>query len=120
MNELPTVLGIAPFVPVVILCYFVGAGFKAINNETLDKFIPEIVAVFGGIVTTVLFTTINGYIPATNWFEAFILGMVSGAVAVYVNQIYKQFTKEEYFEKDTEEDLPIDEGEAEDTEEKEG
>lgn len=116
MNELPTVLGIAPFVPVVILCYFVGAGFKAINNETLDKFIPEIVAVFGGLVTTLLFNTINGYIPASNWFEAFILGMVSGAVSVYVNQIYKQFTKEEYVEKDTDEDLPLEEGE----EEKEG
>lgn len=104
MNELPTVLGVAPFVPVVILCYFVGAGFKAIKNETLDKFIPEIVAVFGGAVTTLLFNTINGYIPASNWFEAFILGMVSGAVAVYVNQIYKQFTKEEYYEIDTDED----------------
>lgn len=110
MNELPTVLGIAPFVPVVVLCYFVGAGFKAINNETLDKFIPEIVAVFGGLVTTLLFNTINGYIPAANWFEAFILGMVSGAVAVYVNQIYKQFTQEEYVEKDTDEDLPIEDG----------
>ena len=109
MNELPTVLGIAPFVPVVILCYFVGAAIKAINNETLDKFIPEIVAVFGGLVTTLLFNTINGYIPVTNWFEAFILGMVSGAVAVYVNQIYKQFTKEDTYDGVFEGEVPNEE-----------
>lgn len=92
MNELPTVLGVTPFVPIVILCYFVGAGFKAIGNERLDKFIPEIVAVFGGAITAVLFNTISGYIPASNWFDAFILGMVSGAVAVFCNQVYKQFS----------------------------
>ena len=111
MNELPTVLGVTPFVPIVILCYFVGAGIKAVRNDTLDKFIPEIVAFFGGLVTTLLFCTIKGYIPATNWFEAFILGIVSGAVSVFVNQIYKQFTKEEYYEIDTDED-EADESEA--------
>ncbi len=98
MNELPTVLGIVPFIPVAILCYFVGATIKAFKNEGLDRFIPEIVAVFGGIVTAILFKTIDGYIPATNWFEAFILGIVSGAVAVCTNQIYKQFTKEDTYD----------------------
>lgn len=98
MNELPTVLGIVPFIPVAILCYFVGATIKAFKNENLDRFIPEIVAVFGGIVTAILFKTIDGYIPATNWFEAFILGMVSGSVAVCINQIYKQFTKEDTYD----------------------
>ena len=98
MNELPTVLGIVPFIPVAILCYFVGATIKAFKNESLDRFIPEIVAVFGGIVTAILFKTIDGYIPATNWFEAFILGMVSGSVAVCINQIYKQFTKEDTYD----------------------
>lgn len=109
MNELPTVLGIVPFIPVAIFCYWVGAGFKAIKNENIDKFIPEIVVVVGGLVTTLLFCTIPGYIPAQNWFDAFTLGLVSGSVSVCVNQIYKQWTKEEYYEKDTDEDLPVDE-----------
>lgn len=95
---LPTVLGIAPFVPVSILCYWIGASVKAANNETLDKFIPEIVAASGGLITTLLFITIKGYIPATNWFEAFILGIVSGSVAVFINQIYKQFSKEDTYD----------------------
>ncbi len=117
MNALPTVLGIVPFIPVAIFCYWVGAGFKAIKNENIDKFIPEIVVVVGGLITTLLFCTIPGYIPAQNWFDAFTLGMVSGSVSVCVNQIYKQFTKEEYYEKETEEDLPLDEEEKTDSEE---
>ena len=98
MNELPTVLGIVPFIPVAIFCYWVGAGCKAIKNENLDKFIPEIVVIVGGLVTTLLYCTINGYIPAQNWFDAFVLGMVSGSVSVCINQIYKQFTKEDTYD----------------------
>lgn len=92
MNEIPTILGIEPFVPFVILCYILGAVLKAIGNEKLDKYIPEILAVFGGLVAVLIFITIPGYLPvyAANWFAAFILGAVSGLVSVGINQIYKQ------------------------------
>lgn len=106
MNELPTVLGIMPLVPIVILCYMLCAFLKALGKETLDKFIPIISGVFGGIIAIIVFYTIPGYLTATNWLDAFATGAASGLVAVGINQIYKQFTKEEYFEKETEDELP--------------
>ena len=111
MNVLPTFLGIEPFIPIVALCYFIGVTLKAVKNETLDRFIPEILAFFGGGVAVLLYFTIPGYLPAfaVNWFAALILGIISGAVAVFINQVWKQSTKEEYYEKETEEDLPLDE-----------
>ena len=115
MNVLPTFLGIEPFIPIVALCYFVGVVLKNIRKEELDRFIPEILAFFGGGVAVLLYFTIPGYLPAfaINWFAALILGMVSGAVAVFINQVWKQSTKEEYVDKDTDEDLPLDDGEDE-------
>lgn len=99
MNELPTFLGIAPFVPIVALCYFVGAVLKNVRKEELDRFIPDILAFFGGGVAVLLYFTIPGYLPAfaINWFSALILGMVSGAVAVFINQVWKQHTKEDTY-----------------------
>lgn len=99
------------FPAIVIICYLVGATLKAINNETLDKFIPVICGLIGGVFGVVVFLTIPGYIPAQNWLMALAIGIVSGFASVGVNQIYKQFTQEEYIEKDTDEDLPIEEGE---------
>ena len=118
MNELPTVLGIEPFVPIVVICYFLGAFLKALGKEMLDKFIPEIVAVFGGGLATLVFFTIPGYLPsfAQNWFAAFVLGVVSGAVAVWINQVYKQSKKhvETYFEEETPDDVPVTDEELKD------
>lgn len=98
MNVLPTVLGIAPLVPIVILCYLLGATLKAIKNETLDKFIPIISGLFGGIIAIIVLFTIPGYLSATNWLDAFATGAASGLVAVGINQIYKQFTKEDTYD----------------------
>lgn len=119
MNVLPTFLGIEPFIPIVALCYFVGAVLKNIRKEELDRFIPDILAFFGGGVAVLLYFTIPGYLPAfaINWFAALILGMISGAVAVFINQVWKQHTKEEYYEKETEEDLPLDENKKTDGDE---
>lgn len=115
MNELPTVLGIVPLVPIVIVCYLLGSTLKALGKDSLDKFIPIICGVFGGLVGIVVFLTIPGYLSATNWLDAFAVGAASGLVAVGINQIYKQFTKvdEEYVEgpADDEEPVPGDPGE---------
>lgn len=119
MNELPTVLGIVPFIPVAIFCYWVGAGCKAIKNENLDKFIPEIVVIVGGLVTTLLYCTIHGYIPAQNWFDAFVLGMVSGSVSVCINQIYKQWTKVDIYDGPMEGEVPNEQFTPDPDEEKE-
>ena len=111
MNELPTVLGVEPFVPFVILCYILGAVLKGLGKEKLDKFIPEILAVFGGCIAVLIYNTIPNYLPAyaQNWFAAFILGTVSGLVAVGVNQIYKQLKtpSEDYIDGVAEDEEPV-------------
>lgn len=104
-----TDLGFIAFPAIVVICYLVGATFKAINNDTLNKFIPMICGFVGGILGVVVFKTIPGYIPADNWLMALAIGIVSGFAATGINQVYQQFTKEEYYEKETEEDLPLDE-----------
>lgn len=109
MNELPTVLGIVPLVPIVILCYLLGATLKAVKNETLDKFIPIISGLFGGIVAIIVLFTIPGYLSATNWLDAFATGAASGLVAVGINQIYKQFTKEDTYDGPMEGEVPNEE-----------
>ena len=105
-------LGFIAFPAIVVICYLVGATFKAINNDTLDKFIPVICGFVGGALGVVVFLTIPGYIPAQNWLMALAIGIVSGFASTGINQVYKQFTQEEYVEMETDEDLPIEEGEA--------
>jgi len=109
-------LGFIAFPAIVVISYLAGATLKAINQETLDKFIPVICGFIGGALGVIVFNTIPGYIPADNWLQALAIGIVSGFAATGVNQVYKQFTQEEYVEKETEEDLPLDE-DAEEVEE---
>lgn len=97
------------FPAIVILCYLVGATLKAINNESLDKFIPVICGFVGGVLGVVVFLTIPGYIPAQNWLMALAIGIVSGFASVGVNQIYKQFTKEEFIDGIAEDEEPAEE-----------
>lgn len=104
MNE----LGFIAFPAIVVLCYLVGATLKAISNETLDKFIPMICGFIGGGLGVLVFLTIPGYIPADNWLMALAIGIVSGFASTGINQVYKQFTKEEDFEYVSEDELPLD------------
>lgn len=105
-------LGFIAFPSIVVICYLIGATIKAINNDTLNKFIPMICGFVGGILGVVVFKTIPGYIPAENWLMALAIGIVSGFAATGINQVYQQFTKEEYVSLDTtDEDLPLDEDE---------
>ena len=86
-------LGFIAFPAIVVLCYLIGATLKAINNETLDKFIPMICGFVGGILGVVVFKTIPGYIPAENWLMALAIGIVSGFASTGINQVYKQFSE---------------------------
>lgn len=109
MNEITTVFGIVTVPAIIIICYILGAVLKAINNDTLSKFIPSILGVFGGAIGIVVFYTIPNYLPAENWLLAFAVGAASGLATVGINQIYKQFTKEEYIEGIAEDEEPVDE-----------
>jgi len=78
---------------IVIACYLVGVGCKAVGNAKLDKFIPTICGVVGGILGIATFLTIPNFIPGDNWAIALSTGIVSGFAATGVNQVIKQFSK---------------------------
>lgn len=113
MNDLPTVLGIAPIASIAIICYILGGFLKGIGNEKLDCLIPDIVAVFGGGIGVLAFYTIPGYLSATNWLDALAIGAASGLVAVGINQIVKQSSKlnakadEDFVEDEAEDEEPV-------------
>ena len=69
---------------IVIACYLVGVGCKAVGNVKLDKFIPTICGVVGGILGIATFLTIP---------IALATGIASGFAATGVNQVIKQFSK---------------------------
>lgn len=104
------------FLPIAGVVYLIGAGLKAIGNEKLDKFIPFLCGLSGGIISIVAYKTIPGFLPVGNWLNALYLGIGSGLMATGANQIYKQFTKqdEEFFEEDTNDELPVTEEETKD------
>ena len=109
MNE----LGVIAFPAIVVIVYLAGATLKAINNETLDKFIPVICGFIGGVLGVVVFNTIPNYIPADNWLMALAIGIVSGFAATGINQVYKQFSSnEEFYEAVSEDEAPEDESGA--------
>ena len=111
MNE----LGFIAFPAIVVICYLAGATLKAINNESLDKFIPVICGFLGGLIGVIVFLTIPGYIPADNWLMALAIGIVSGFAATGINQVYKQFSQVEGFEYISEDEAPLEEGEEDHT-----
>ena len=94
MNE----LGFVPLLAITAICYLVGATINAFDNEGLNKFIPVIMGTLGGILGIVVFYTIPGYIAADNWIAALATGIVSGFAATGLNQVYKQFKAEEFYE----------------------
>lgn len=75
---------------IVIICYLIGLGCKAVGSEKLDKFIPTICGVCGAIIGLVTFLTIPEFIVGNNWLSAVATGVVSGLASTGVNQIYKQ------------------------------
>ena len=78
------------FPAIVVMCYLIGVGLKAIGNEKLDTFIPVICGTLGAILGVVIYVTIPNFIPATNWAVAVAIGIISGFAATGVNQVYKQ------------------------------
>jgi len=75
---------------IVVICYLIGMGCKAVGNDQFDKFIPTICGVCGAILGLVTFMTIPDFIVGDNWLSAVATGIVSGLAATGINQIYKQ------------------------------
>ena len=81
-------------VPAIIaVCFLIGEIAKKISKETINRFVPEICGLSGGILGVVAFLTIPSFIPAENWLSALAIGIVSGFAATGIHQIYKQAKK---------------------------
>lgn len=77
---------------IVIICYLVGIGAKAVD-KIKDNYIPVIVGVVGGALGAVGMYVIPDF-PATDIMTAVAVGIVSGLASTGVNQVYKQVKKD--------------------------
>ena len=85
-------LGIVTYPAILVICWLVGYGVKQI--EDLDnRWIPVIVGVVGAVIGAVGYFT--GVVPAQNYLDAIVIGIVSGEASTGVHQVYKQLTAEE-------------------------
>lgn len=83
---------------IVIICYLIGEIYKILfkNKDELFKFIPIFVSLIGGIIGVIMFFLNPEIINVSNFWLAFVVGVISGASATGTNQIIKQlFFKEE-------------------------
>ena len=83
---------VVPVVAIVVICYAIGIAVKTAGK--IDKWIPTIVTLLGGVLGCVGMYVIPEY-PAGNVLDAIAVGIASGAASTGVNQIYKQLKKGE-------------------------
>lgn len=77
---------------IVVICYLVGLGAKAVSGIK-DNYIPVIVGAVGGILGAVGMYVMPEF-PANDIMTAIAVGIVSGLASTGVNQIYKQVMKD--------------------------
>lgn len=77
---------------IVVICYLVGLGAKAVSGIK-DNYIPVIVGAVGGILGAVGMYVMPEF-PANDIMTAIAVGIVSGLASTGVNQIYKQVKKD--------------------------
>ena len=81
---------IATVAAITVICYLIGMGCKAYGK--IDKWIPIIVGVMGGILGVVGWKTIAQF-PAEDILNAIAVGIASGLASTGVNQIVKQLSQ---------------------------
>lgn len=81
---------IATVAAITVICYLIGMGCKATGK--IDKWIPVIVGVMGGVLGVVGWKTITGF-PAEDILNAIAVGIASGLASTGVNQIVKQLSQ---------------------------
>lgn len=75
---------------------------KAINgNEKVVRFFPVIAAMLGAALGIVFFYAIPDIMPATNVLVALLIGGSSGLAATGTHQVFKQLTKIEQKDENT-------------------
>lgn len=81
---------IATVAAITVICYLIGMGCKATGK--IDKYIPVIVGVCGGLLGIVGWKTITGF-PAEDILNAVAVGIASGLASTGVNQVVKQLSQ---------------------------
>ncbi|RRG07434.1 MAG: enolase [Lactobacillus sp.] len=86
-------LGIASVAAITVIAYLAGEVCKAVKRLP-DNWIPVICGIVGAILGVVGLYHMPDF-PATDVLTALAVGIVSGFAATGINQIYKQFSKNE-------------------------
>lgn len=81
-------LGIMSYPAIIVVCWLIGYGCK--QGSIDNKWIPLIVGIVGAVVG--LGGYLTGVVPAQNYLDAIVIGIVSGEASTGVHQIYKQLT----------------------------
>lgn len=81
------VFGMTAIPSIVVICYLVAQGVKAIGIN--NKYIPIICGVMGCILGIAAMFIVPDY-PANDYLTGAAIGIVSGLSATGVHQIYKQ------------------------------
>lgn len=84
-------LGIVGVAAITVICYLIGMACKA--NGNIDKWIPVIVGVTGGILGVVAKMTGMPEFPAADIITAIAIGVVSGLAATGINQLGRQLSQ---------------------------
>lgn len=85
--------GIASMGAITVICYLCGLSVKAVGH--IDRFIPCICGMVGGILGTLWFFMGWPGFVAEDPITAAAVGIVSGLAATGANQVYKQLSKED-------------------------
>lgn len=85
------ILDVTQVVAIVVICYLIGLGIKAIP-AIKDELIPVIVGVSGGILGVIGMFAMPDF-PADDILNAIAIGIVSGLASTGINQAYKQLSK---------------------------
>lgn len=82
---------IATVACITVICYLIGVACKATGK--IDKWIPVIVGVAGGVLGVIGWKTIAQF-PADDVLNSIAVGIASGLASTGVNQIIKQLKQE--------------------------
>lgn len=84
-------LGVSGVAFIVIICWMIGLVIKATSLDS--KWIPVVCGIGGAILGVLAFRFGADGFPATDYFQAVAIGIVSGLGSVGCHQIYKQLTQ---------------------------
>lgn len=84
-------LGVASVAAITVICFLVAQVVKATSLD--NKWLPVICGALGGVLGPVALYYHIPEFPATDYFTAVAVGIVSGFAATGINQVYKQLNK---------------------------